>query len=218
MLMQVQFIDGIFYISVLIISVIIHECAHGYSAYLLGDDTARLSGRLTLNPIKHLDLFGSIILPLLLIVMKAGFIIGWAKPVPYNPANLRKGRMGNFIVAVSGIAANLIIAIFFGLLIRFAPMLGLPLYNPDPLLLHPFYKISSIIVIMNLVLALFNIIPIPPLDGSKILFSFIPVKFRYIENFLERWGIFLLLFFIIFLWNTVSPLIFTVFSFITGLS
>lgn len=216
--MQVQFIDGIFYISVLIISVIIHECAHGYSAYLLGDDTARLSGRLTLNPIKHLDLFGSIILPLLLIVMKAGFIIGWAKPVPYNPANLRKGRMGNFIVAVSGIAANLIIAIFFGLLIRFAPMLGLPLYNPDPLLLHPFYKISSIIVIMNLVLALFNIIPIPPLDGSKILFSFIPVKFRYIENFLERWGIFLLLFFIIFLWNTVSPLIFTVFSFITGLS
>lgn len=216
--MQVQFIDGIFYISVLIISVIIHEFAHGYSAYLLGDDTARLNGRLTLNPIKHLDLFGSVILPLLLIVMKAGFVIGWAKPVPYNPANLRKGRIGNFIVAISGISANLIIAIFFGLLIRFAPMLGLPLYNSDPLLLHPFYKISSIIVIMNLVLALFNLIPVPPLDGSKILFSIIPSKFRYIENFLEQWGIFLLLFFIIFLWNTVSPIVFTTFSFITGLS
>jgi len=216
--MQVQFIDGIFYISVLIISVIIHEFAHGYSAYLLGDDTARLNGRLTLNPIKHLDPFGSIILPLLLILMKAGFVIGWARPVPYNPANLRKGRVGNFIVSISGIAANLIIAIFFGLLIRFAPMLGLPLYNPDPLLLHPFYKISSIIVIMNLVLALFNLIPIPPLDGSKILFSFISSKFHYIENFLEQWGIFLLLFFIIFIWSTVSPIVFTAFSFITGLS
>lgn len=216
--MQVQFIDGIFYVSVLIMSVIIHEFAHGYSAHLLGDDTARLSGRLTLNPIKHLDPFGSVILPLLLIVMKAGFVIGWARPVPYNPLNLRKGRVGNFIVAISGIVANLIIAILFGLLIRFAPSFGLPLYNPDPLLLHPFYKISSMIVMMNLVLALFNIIPIPPLDGSKILFSFIPSRFRYIENFLERWGMFLLLFFIIFLWSTVSPIVFTTFSFITGLS
>lgn len=199
-------------------SVIIHEFAHGYSAYLLGDNTARLSGRLTLNPIKHLDPFGSIILPLLLIIMRAGFVVGWARPVPYNPANLRNGRIGNFVVAISGIVANLIIAIIFGLLIRFAPSLGLPLYNPDPLLLHPFYRISSIIVMMNLVLALFNIIPIPPLDGSKILFSFLPLKFRFIENFLERWGIFLLLFFIIFLWSTVSPVVFTAFSFITGLS
>jgi len=216
--MQVQFVTEIFYIVVLIMSIVIHEFAHGYSAYLLGDDTARLSGRLTLNPIKHLDLFGSVILPLLLIVTKAGFIIGWAKPVPYNPANLRKGRMGNFIVAISGIAMNLLIAIIFGLLIRFAPSFGLPLYNPDPLLLHPFYRISSIIVEMNLILALFNLIPIPPLDGSKVLFSIIPSKFRYIENFLEQWGVFLLLFFIIFLWNTVSPVIFTAFSFITGLS
>ena len=199
-------------------SVIIHEFAHGYSAYLLGDNTARLSGRLTLNPIKHLDPFGSIILPLLLILMKAGFVIGWARPVPYNPANLRNGRTGNFIVAVSGIVANLIIAIFFGLLIRFAPSFGLPLYNPDPLLLHPFYKISSIIVMVNLILALFNIIPIPPLDGSKILFSFLPSKLRYVENFLERWGMFFLLFFIIFLWGTISPVVFTAFSFITGLS
>jgi Zn-dependent protease len=215
MLAQAQFISGIFYIVVLIMSVVIHEFAHGYSAYLLGDNTARLSGRLTLNPIKHLDPFGSVILPLLLIIMRAGFIIGWARPVPYNPNNLRKGGMGNFIVAISGIAANLLIAIIFGLLIRFAPMLGIPTYNP--LLVHPFYQITSIIVEMNLVLALFNIIPIPPLDGSKIIFSFIPTKFRHIENFLERWGIFLLLFFIIFIWSSVSPLIFTTFSFLTGL-
>jgi Zn-dependent protease len=215
--MQVQFINGIFYVFVLIMSVIIHEFAHGYSAYLLGDDTARLRGRLTLNPIKHLDLFGSIILPLLLIISKAGFVIGWAKPVPYNRANLRNGKRGEFIVAISGIVANLLIAVIFGLLIRFAPELGFPPYNSNPLLLHPFYEISSIIVIMNLVLALFNIIPIPPLDGSKILFSFLPTKLRHIENFLERWGIFLLLFFIIFLWSAVSPIVFIAFSFITGL-
>lgn len=215
MLMQVQFIDGIFYVFVLIMSVVIHEFAHGYSAYLLGDDTARLSGRLTLNPIKHLDPFGSVILPLLLILMKAGFVIGWARPVPYNPANLRKGKTGNMIVAFSGIAANLAIAIIFGILIRFAPMFGIPAF--DPLLVHPFYKISTIIVMMNLVLALFNIIPIPPLDGSKILFSLMPAKFLYIENFLERWGMFFLLFFIIFLWSSISPLVYIAFSLITGL-
>jgi Zn-dependent protease len=213
-----QAIDGIFYVIVLIMSVVVHEFAHGYTAYLLGDNTARLSGRLTLNPIKHLDLFGSIILPLLLVLSNAGFVIGWAKPVPYNPNNLRNGRRGTFMVAIAGILANLIIAILFGLLIRFAPsILGIAPYNPDPLLINPFYKITSIIVIMNLVLALFNIIPIPPLDGSKILFSFIPLKYRYIENFLDKWGMFILLFFIIFLWSSVSPLVFRVFSLITGI-
>ena len=197
-------------------SIVIHEVAHGYSAYLLGDDTARLNGRLTLNPIKHLDPFGSIILPLLLFISTKGtFLIGWARPVPYNPLNLRKGKWGNVIVSVAGIFANLMIAIIFGLLIRFAPVFGLPIL--DPMSISPFYKISTIIVMLNLVLALFNIIPIPPLDGSKILFSFLPARFRYIENFLERWGMFLLLFFIIFLWGYVFPLVYTVFSLITGL-
>ena len=206
-------IDGIFYVVVLITSVVVHEFAHGYTAYLFGDDTARLSGRLTLNPLKHLDLFGSIVLPLLLVLSQAGFVIGWAKPVPYNPDNLRNGRKGKLLVAAAGILANLIIAVFFGLLIRFAsPLLGISIYEASS-----FYKITSIIVIMNLVLALFNIIPIPPLDGSKILFSLIPVKYRYIENFLEKWGMFILLFFIIFLWSKVSPIIFIAFSFLTGL-
>jgi len=206
-----EFIDGIFYIVVLIMSIVIHEVAHGYSAHLLGDDTARLNGRLTLNPIKHLDPFGSVILPLLLFISTKGtFLIGWAKPVPYNPLNLRKGRWGNIIVAISGIVANLLIAIIFGLLIRFAPVLGLA--NES------FFKISSIIVLLNLVLAIFNLIPIPPLDGSKVLFSFLPIKYRYIENFLEKWGMFLLIIFIIFLWDKVAPVIYLAFSFITGLS
>lgn len=192
-------------------SVVVHEFSHGYTAYLLGDNTARQSGRLTLNPIKHLDPFGSVILPLLLVLMNAGFVIGWARPVPYNPANLRDVKKGTFLVAIAGIIANLVIAILFGLLMRFAPMLGIPL-SPA------FYQITSIIVILNLVLALFNLIPIPPLDGSKILFSFLPFKYRYIENFLEKWGMFLLLFFIIFLWSKVAPIVFIAFHFITGMS
>lgn len=210
-------IDNIFYVLVLIMSVVIHEFSHGYMAYRLGDDTARLRGRLTLNPIKHLDLFGSIILPLSLILMKTGIVIGWAKPVPYNPNNLRNGRKGDFLVAISGVLANLIVAIIFGLVIRFGPQLGLPLYLSNSFDINPIYNIASIIVLTNLVLTLFNLVPVPPLDGSKILFSLLPLKFRGVENFFERWGIFLLIFFIIFVWDKVSPLIYFVFSLLTGL-
>lgn len=206
-----QAIDGIFYIVVLIMSVVIHEFAHGYTAYLLGDNTARLSGRLTLNPIKHLDPIGSVFLPLTLVLLNAGFVIGWAKPVPYNPANLRNEKKGTFLVAIAGILANLLVAIIFGLMIRFAPSLV------SDSMLGSFYKISTIIVVLNLVLVLFNLVPIPPLDGSKILFSFISSKYRYIENFLEKWGMLILIFFIIFLWGQVAPLIFTMFRLITGI-
>lgn len=214
-----QFVDGIFYIIVLIMSIVVHEFAHGYTAYLLGDNTAKDRGRLTLNPIKHLDPFGSIILPLLLLITtKGSFLIGWAKPVPYNPNNLRNVRKGTFLVSIAGIAVNILIAVLFSLLIRLAPSIGILPYSAGSLDLHPFYRISTIIVFMNLILALFNIIPIPPLDGSKILFSILSSKYRYVENFLEKWGIFLLLFFIVFLWNYISPILYTIFSFLTGLS
>lgn len=209
-----EFIDGIFYVLVLIMSVVVHEFAHGYTAYLLGDDTARLQGRLTLNPLKHLDPFGSVVLPLLLIVFNAGFVIGWARPVPYNPYNLRNGNRGKFFVAIAGILANITIALLFGLLIRFLPLLGA---SVDMFFVQSLYKIATMIVLVNLVLALFNIIPIPPLDGSRILFSFLPIKYRHIENMLERWGFVVMLLFIIFLWDKVVPLISIAFSFITGL-
>ncbi len=213
-----QPLDGIFYILVLIMSVVIHEVSHGYMAYKLGDNTARDSGRLTLNPLKHLDPFGSVVLPLLLYFSTHGsFLIGWARPVPYNPNNLKNPRKGTFLVSIAGILANILIAVVFGLLIRFAFVFGIPPYIADPLLIHPFYKIATIIVFMNLILAIFNIIPIPPLDGSKILFSIIPYKYRYIENFMERYGLLFLIFFIVFIWNKVAPIIYIVFSFLTGL-
>ena len=196
-------------------SVVIHEVAHGYVAYLNGDDTARLQGRLTLNPIKHLDIFGSIVLPLILIITNAGFVFGWAKPVPYNPNNLRNGKKGVILVSIAGILANLFLAIIFGLLIHFGALLGLPAYNaisPDP-----FYRIATSIVIVNIVLALFNLIPVPPLDGSKVLFAFLPYRFHKIEAFLSQWGIFIMLFFILFLWQYFSPIIFWVFGLLTGI-
>jgi Zn-dependent protease len=208
-------IDGLFYVIVLIMSVIIHEFSHGYAAYLLGDHTARLYGRLTLNPLKHLDPFGSVILPLLLIISNAGFVIGWARPVPYNPDNLRKGKWGNIIVSGAGVLANISIAIVFGLFIRFAYVFGLPAFDPNAVL--PFYNISMIIVMVNIVLAFFNLIPIPPLDGSKILFSVLPARLRYIENFLEQWGIFILLFFVLFVWGSIAPYVFILFHLITGI-
>jgi Zn-dependent protease len=208
-----QFIDGIFYVLVLIMSVVVHEFAHGYSAYLMGDMTAYKSGRLTLNPLKHLDPFGSVILPLLLLISKAGFVIGWARPVPYNPHNLRNEKKGTIVVSIAGILANILIACVFALLIRCAPSLGLPAYDAS----LPFYKITSSIVFINLVLALFNIIPIPPLDGSKIFFALLPARLRYVENFLERWGMFFLLFFVIFIWGQVAPFIYIAFSLLTGI-
>lgn len=190
-------------------SVVIHEFAHGYTAYLLGDNTARDRGRLTLNPIKHLDLIGSVILPLVLLLSGSGFLIGWAKPVPYNPNNLRNIRKGTFWVSIAGILANIFVAVIFGLLIRVAPNIGLP---------TPFYNIASMIVFLNLILALFNIIPIPPLDGSKILFSILPYRYRQVEFFLERYGLFILLLFIFLLWGKVAPLIYNLFNLLTGLA
>lgn len=202
-------IDTIFYIVILIMSVVAHEVAHGFAAYKFGDMTARDQGRLTLNPIKHLDLFGSVIVPILLILSQTGLVFGWAKPVPYNPNNLRNKKIGTIVVAGAGIVTNLAIALFFSALIRVSPFLNI---DSSALL-----SISSSIVLVNIVLALFNIIPIPPLDGSKILFELLPLRFRKVEAFLEAYSFLFVIIFIIFLWDKISPVIFWLFKLLTGI-
>lgn len=200
----------IFYIAVLIMSVVIHEIAHGYAALSFGDQTAKYEGRLTLNPIKHLDLYGSIILPLLLVVTHAPFLVGWAKPVPYNPNNFRPEdrRKGNIWVASAGILANLSIAVFFGIVIRLGGFLGLSQTVID---------ISSTIVFLNIVLAIFNLMPFPPLDGSKIIFGVLGHKSIKIERFMEKYSIGFLIFFLFFLWRYITPAIYFVFKLMTGI-
>lgn len=201
--------NTIFYVVILIMSVVIHEVSHGFMAEYFGDDTARNAGRLTLNPIKHLDLFGSIILPAVLVISHSPFLFGWAKPVPYNPNNLRNKKWGTIAVAAAGVMANFLIAIIFGIVIRASAHFTLPV---------GFYFITSAIVIVNLALAIFNLVPIPPLDGSKILFSFLPESaFNFIIAF-EQYSLILLLIFIVFFSDYLYPILAFLFHLITGLA
>ncbi len=204
-----QAIDAIFYIAILIMSVVVHEVSHGFMAERYGDPTARHAGRLTLNPIKHLDMFGSILLPTLLVLSKAGFVFGWAKPVPYNPDNLSDRKWGEIAVASAGVLANFLIAIIFGLIIRFS------LGSVDS---TPFFFITSTIVIVNLALGIFNLVPIPPLDGSKILFALLPLSMRNIVDVIEEYSLVILIFFVVFLSNILYPVLTFLFRVLTGLS
>ncbi|OGI57441.1 hypothetical protein A3B85_01055 [Candidatus Nomurabacteria bacterium RIFCSPHIGHO2_02_FULL_37_13] len=208
--------DAIFYIAILVMSVVIHEVSHGYMAEYFGDSTARHAGRLTLNPLKHLDLFGSILLPAFLVLSHSPFLFGWAKPVPYNPDNLTNKKWGTIAVASAGVLANISIAILFGIIIRLASSFGLSFYNP--IFPHPFYVITFIIVAVNLALGIFNLIPIPPLDGSKILFSFLPVSFYRAISFFEQYSLILLLIFIGFFSDYLYPILAYLFHLITGLA
>lgn len=202
-----QGIDVIFSIGVLLFSAIVHEVSHGYMALYLGDPTARLAGRLTLNPTKHLDPFGSVILPALLALSHLP-VFGWAKPVPYNPYNLRKGKWGPALVAFAGPGSNIGIAILFSLLVRLGSnFMVLPI---------TVIQIVSIVVIVNIYLALFNIVPIPPLDGSKVLFALLPYRYAHLQAFLERYGFFILLLFIFVFGGVLEPLARGLFRVLTG--
>jgi Zn-dependent protease len=204
-------INFIFSIVVLILSVVVHELAHGYAADTLGDETPRLQGRLTLNPFKHLDPIGSFILPVLTYNV-GGFIFGWAKPVEFNPYNLNRSafiaKWGEAIIAFAGPLTNFLIALLFGTLIRFAHVFPLDAMT---------ISLMVIIVMVNVSLACFNLIPIPPLDGSKILFAFLPARFDTLRASIERYGFIIFILFVILSGSFLSPIIQGVGRFFIGI-
>ena len=204
-------INTIFYIGILIMSVVIHEVAHGVAAERYGDPTARMSGRLTLNPLKHLDWFGSFVLPLVLI-MAGAQPIGWAKPVPVNPNNV-KSKTGRFVISAAGICTNLLVAIIGALILRSMAAYGIPVdhINPSPTVL-----IMDSIILINILLGIFNLIPVPPLDGFKILFSFLPARFGRFESMLDMYGIPILFILIFTFGNYLTPIVFKIMGLLLG--
>lgn len=174
----------------ILIAITFHEVAHGYVAFRLGDPTAKLLGRLTLNPIAHIDLFGTIIMPIMLFVLTEGqFVFGYAKPVPINPTNFKNPRKGMALSAAAGPVTNILIALASVILLKFviAPVSGLAPDTVQETLMKPLLMIFSASVIVNVVLASFNMIPIPPLDGGRVLTGLLPsrqaLSFSKIEPF-----------------------------------
>ncbi len=200
--------SSLFNLAILIISVMVHEVAHGLAALWQGDRTAQYQGRLTLNPLKHIDPVGSVIVPLLLAILPGSLMFGWAKPVPYNPYNLKNGRTSEFIVAFAGPLSNILIALLGAFTIR---TFGMSL--PDATL-----SILSITILMNLVLALFNLVPLPPLDGSKILANILPYQAsEQLNRFYATYGLFATFFFIFFVWQYFVPVILWVYRVFVGI-
>jgi len=192
----------VFQITILVFAVIIHEVSHGVVALSLGDPTAKLSGRLTLNPIPHIDIYGSIILPLLMGLASGGaFVFGYAKPVPFNPYLLKDQKWAPALVALAGPASNLALAIFLGVSYRIAAV-----FTNIPAEIGQLFGIA---VITNIVLAVFNSVPIPPLDGSKIIAPLLPDKFLRSEFYaaLEQQGMWIVLIFVFFGFGLISPII-----------
>jgi Zn-dependent protease len=177
----------LYIVPILLFSVVVHEYAHGYVAYRWGDPTAAVMGRLTLNPVPHIDPIGSLIVPALM-VATGGFIFGWAKPVPVNPDNYRDKKLGDITVSLAGPASNVLLALLFtALWILLRRLLG-----ADPLV-GTLDAIFATAVQLNLILAAFNLLPIPPLDGSHVLANFLPRKLAYNYMSLARFGFLILI-------------------------
>lgn len=196
-------------IIILLFSVILHEVMHGIVALKFGDHTAQKMGRLTLNPVPHIDLFGTILLPALLIFTGSPVLFGWAKPVPVNPLNFSNIKKGELFVSAAGIAANFGLAIIAALLYHLLNFLPFTF----PALAHDLLHYT---VIINLVLGIFNLFPIPPLDGSKILLSQLPYNLARSYQRLEPYGILILLVFMMIPFGPGS-LLQTILGFFVGL-
>lgn len=201
----------LFQIIILIFAVIVHEVSHGVVALSLGDPTAKLAGRLTLNPIPHIDIYGSIILPLAMGLASGGaFMFGYAKPVPFNPYLLRDQKWAPALVALAGPGSNIILAILLGMFYRVASI-----FTTIP---EEVGQLFLIAIIINIVLAVFNSVPIPPLDGSKIIAPLLPDKFLRSEFYavLEQQGMWIVLIFAFFGFGLISPIIYGLTNLILG--
>ncbi len=194
----------LFLYVIIVLSAVFHEYAHAFVAYRLGDTTAKDAGRLTLNPLVHLDIFGTVIVPILLL-FTSGIFVGWAKPVPYNPYNLRDQRYGSLKVGAAGPFSNILIAIFIGIIIRFFDIFNVASGVVSPL----FLQFLGLIVYVNIFLALFNLLPFPPLDGSKVFADLFPRAWRSFMQF-GLLGMFLALFLAFFILPPIANFLFFV--------
>jgi Zn-dependent protease len=180
------------FLPVLLVSVVLHEVAHGWVALRQGDDTALRAGRLTLNPVPHIDPIGSLVVPMVLLLLPGSILFGWAKPVPVDPRNFRDYRRGDILVSLAGVTVNLLLAVAcVGLMVLAVWMVRLaPGLDPVADVL---YRMAGLGVILNLILTIFNLVPLPPLDGSHVLYHFLPVAWRAPYRAVGRYGLLVLM-------------------------
>ena len=185
-------LNFILFLPVLLFSIVLHEVAHGWVALRQGDDTAERLGRITLNPLPHVDLFGTILFPLLLWASQAGFLFGWAKPVPVDPRKFRDYRRGDILVSLAGVTANLLLCVAFLVLILVVGLIHQVVPGATPTV-ELLVRMAQYGVLINLVLAFFNLVPIPPLDGSHVVYHLLPPKMGAAYRRVGRFGILLLI-------------------------